>query len=63
MNHTQSLCHSVLDCMCRLVWILNYRREVLNGRIRQHLGKVIRELAQQRESQVLEGHFCSDHVH
>jgi len=27
------------------------------------LGDVIRELARQRESQVLEGHLCADHVH
>ena len=33
------------------------------GQIRIHLGEVIRELARQRECQVLEGHICPDHVH
>ena len=33
------------------------------GRIRKHLGDVIRELARQKERQVLEGHLCLDHVH
>jgi len=63
MKYTQSLCHSVWDCKYHVVWIPKYRRKVLYGRIRQHLGEVIRELARQRESQVLEGHLCSDHVH
>lgn len=63
MNHTQSLCHSVWDCKYHVVWIPKYRRKDLYGRIRRHLGEVIRELARQRESQVLEGHLCSDHVH
>lgn len=63
MNHTQSLSHSVWDCKYHVVWIPKYRRKVLYGRIRQHLGEVIRELARQRESQILEGHLCSDHVH
>lgn len=63
MKHTQSLSHSVWDCKYHVVWIPKYCRKVLYGRIRRHLGEVIRELARQRESQVLEGHLCSDHVH
>ena len=63
MNNIQSLCHSVWDCKYHIVWIPKCRRKVLYGRIRQHLGEVIRELARQRESLILEGHLCSDHVH
>jgi len=63
MNNVQSLSHSVWDCKYHIVWIPKCRRKVLYGRIRQNLGEVIRELARQRESLVLEGHLCSDHVH
>jgi len=63
MNHTQSLCHSVWDCKYHIVWIPKCRKKVLYGRIRQHLGDVIRELARQRESLIIEGHLCSDHIH
>jgi len=63
LNNVQSLCHSVWDCKYHIVWIPKCRRKVLYGRIREHLGEVIRELARQRESLVLEGHLCSDHVH
>jgi putative transposase len=63
MNTSQSLSHSKWDCKYHIVWIPKYRRKTLYGHIRHELGKVIRELARQRESQVLEGHVCSDHVH
>jgi putative transposase len=45
------------------VFIPKCRRKVLYGKIRRHLGEVFHELAKQRESQVLEGHLCPDHVH
>jgi putative transposase len=31
--------------------------------LRPHLGEVFRRLAQQKESQILEGHLMADHVH
>ena len=33
------------------------------GKLRQYLGKTLRELAKQKESEVLEGHLMPDHVH
>jgi len=33
------------------------------GAIRTHLGKILHELAKQKESRILEGHLMSDHVH
>ena len=46
-----------------IVWIPKYRRKVLYGELRKHLGAMFRELALQRESLILEGHLCPDHVH
>ena len=33
------------------------------GKIRQYLGKIFHGLANQKESQILEGHVALDHVH
>jgi putative transposase len=63
LNNIQRLAHSVWDCKYHIVWIPKWRRKILYGRLREHLGDVFRELARQRESPVLEGHLCSDHVH
>ena len=63
MNNSQSLSHTVWDCKYHIVWIPKYRRKVLYGQIRKYLGEIFRELAEQKESKVLEGHLMSDHVH
>ncbi|MDF1537233.1 MAG: IS200/IS605 family transposase [bacterium] len=63
MTDVRSLSHTVWDCKYHIVWIPKCRRKVLYGRIRSHLGEIFRELARQRESLVLEGHVCTDHVH
>lgn len=52
-----------MGCKYHIVWIPKYRRKVLYGKVRQHLGEIFRELARQRESVILEGHLCPDHVH
>jgi REP-associated tyrosine transposase len=63
MKTTQSLSHSKWECKYHITWIPKYRKKVLYGQLRQHLGEVIRELARQKESLVLEGHLLPDHIH
>ena len=63
MNDVLSLSHVVWDCKYHIVWIPKYRRKVLYGELRKHLGEVFRGLARQKESRVLEGHLMADHVH
>lgn len=63
MNETQSLAHTRWECKYHVVWIPKCRRQVLYGRLRQHLGAVFRELARQKECTVEEGHLLPDHVH
>jgi len=45
------------------VWIPKCRKKVLYGEIRRHIGEIIRELARQKESLVVEGHLMPDHLH
>jgi len=63
MQDRQSLSHTVWECKYHVVWIPKYRKKRLFGKLRPYLGEVLRELAQQRESQILEGHLLPDHVH
>ena len=63
MDDVQSLRHTRWECKYHLVWIPKYRKKVLYGQLRKYLGEVLRELARQKESQVLEGHLVRDHVH
>lgn len=63
MEQIKSLKHTKWDCKYNIVWIPKYRRKVLYGELRKYLGEVLRNLAQQKESRVLEGHLMPDHVH
>jgi len=63
MKSKSSLCHTRWDCKYHIVWIPKFRRKVLFGKIRTYLGEVFHTLAKQRESEILEGHLCKDHVH
>ena len=46
-----------------MVFIPKYRRKLLYGELRQHLGEVFRKLGLQKESRIEEGHLMPDHVH
>lgn len=59
----QSLSHTKWECKYHIVWIPKYRRKTLFGTLRKELGQVLRELARQKESEVIEGHLLPDHVH
>jgi putative transposase len=45
------------------VWIPKYRKKKLYGEVAPYLGKIFHELAGQRESKIVVGHVCSDHIH
>lgn len=59
----ESLSHSRWDCKYHIVFIPKGRKKVLYGKIRKFLGPVFRELARQKESEIVEGHMVQDHVH
>jgi putative transposase len=63
MKDGQSLAHTRWECKYHVVWIPKYRRKKLFGEIRRELGVVLRNLAQHKESEILEGRMLLDHVH
>ena len=63
MNDASSLNHTRWECKYHIVWIPKYRKKSLFGELRKYLGQVFRDLARSRESEVIEGHLLSDHVH
>ncbi|MCB9108153.1 MAG: IS200/IS605 family transposase [Anaerolineales bacterium] len=59
----QSLNHSKWECKYHVVWIPKCRKQKLFKELRRELGPVLRELARQKESEIVEGHLLVDHVH
>src|SRR4029450_11628228 len=64
MKHsTENLRHTRWECKYHVVFIPKYRKKSIYGWVRKELGPIIRDLAQQKESVVEEGHLMADHVH
>ena len=63
MNNYNKLKHTTWECKYHLVWIPKYRKKIIYGQLRKNLGEILKELALQRESKIIEGHLMGDHVH
>jgi putative transposase len=63
MDEYESLSHSNWECKYHVVFIPKCRRKVLYKSLRQHLGEVFKQLAEQRESRIEQSHLQIDHVH
>ena len=58
-----SLAHTRWECKYHVVFIPKYRKKVMFHDLKNVLGVRFRELALQKESQILEGHIMPNHVH
>ena len=63
MERYESLHHTKWECKYHVVWIPKWRKRVLYGQLRKELGQILRGLAMQKESEVMEGTLKADHVH
>ena len=63
MRNYKSLQHTKWECKYHVVFIPKYRKKLIYGELRRHLGQVLRRLAGQKESLIEEGHLLPDHVH
>jgi putative transposase len=63
MKDYQSLSHTKWECKYHVVFIPKKRKKAIFDGLRRHLGEIFRELAKQKESEVVEGHLKGDHVH
>ena len=63
MNNRETLNHTSWDCKYHVVWIPKCRRRTIYDQLRKYLGAAFKDLAEQKESKILEGHLRPDHVH
>jgi REP element-mobilizing transposase RayT len=63
MDESESLSHAKWECKYHVVFIPKCRRRTLYAQLRRHLGEVFRNLAEHKESRILEGPLMPDHVH
>ena len=60
---TDSLAHTKWTCKYHVVFAPKYRRQVIYGKIKADIGKMLRKLCEYKQIEILEAEACKDHIH
>ena len=58
-----TLSHTTWECKYHLVFAAKYRRQVIYGKIKQDVGRILRELCERKGIEIIEAELCKDHIH
>ena len=59
----KSLAHTKWECKYHLVFAPKYRRQVIYGKIKADIGRILRELSERKGIEIIEAECCPDHIH
>ena len=60
---TDSLAHTKWNCKYHIVFAPKYRRQVIYGKIKADIGKMLRKLCEYKQIEILEAEACKDYIH
>ena len=63
MKDKNSLADTTWNCKYHIVFAPKYRRQIIYGKYKVSIGKILRELSERKGVEILEANACSDHVH
>ena len=63
MKDIKSLSHSKWNCKYHIVFAPKYRRQIIYGKLKAEIGKILRKLCEQKEVEIIEAEACPDHIH
>ena len=58
-----SLSHTTWNCKYHIVFAPKFRRQVIYGKLKSDIGKILRELCERKGIEIIEAECCKDHVH
>ena len=58
-----SLSHTRWKCKYHIVFAPKFRRQVIYGRLKVDIGKVLRTLCERKQVKIDEAELCPDHIH
>ena len=58
-----SLAHSKWNCKYHIVFAPKYMRQVIYGKIKADIGRILRELCEHKKVEIIEANACKDHIH
>ena len=62
-NDYNSLSHTKWRCQYHLVLTPKYRRQVIYGKYKVEIGKILRTLCERNGIEIIEANACKDHIH
>ncbi|MBM7837533.1 putative transposase [Alkalihalobacillus xiaoxiensis] len=63
MKDMNSLAHTTWNCKYHIVFAPKYRRQIIYGKYKESIGKIIRDLCERKEVVIHEANACPDHIH
>ena len=58
-----TLAHTKWNCKYHIVFAPKFRRQIIYGRLKTEIGKILRTLCERKEIEILEANLCADHIH
>ena len=58
-----SLAHTKWECKYHIVFAPKYRRQVIYGKVKEDIGKMLRKLCEYKGVEIIEAEACKDHIH
>lgn len=62
-NDMKSLSHTKWRCQYHIVFAPKYRRQIIYGKYRAEIGKMIRTVCTRYDVEIIEANACVDHIH
>ena len=58
-----SLAHTTWNCKYHIVFAPQYRRQIIYGKLKADIGKILRTLCERKGVTIHEAEACPDHIH
>lgn len=58
-----SLSHSKWNCKYHIVFAPKFRRQIIYGKIKADVGRILRLLCERKGVEIIEANACPDHIH
>ena len=63
MGDNNSLSHTKWNSKYHVVFAPKYRKKIIYGELKVEIGKIIRQLCEWKEVNIIAAELCPDHIH
>lgn len=60
---SETLAHTTWNCKYHIVFAPKYRRQIVYGKLKSEIGKILRLLCERKGIDIFEAELCRDHIH